>query len=112
MPVRVAVLGGGLAGLSCAYELARAGVEVTVLEREPHLGGMATSFVDDSDGEHWSYDFGPHRFHTTDPELIEHVKLILAGNHRQAERLAESSWGGSSSTTRWTPRMCCSTCRR
>jgi protoporphyrinogen oxidase len=94
MPVRVAVLGGGLAGLSCAYELARAGVEVTVLEREPHLGGMATSFVDDSDGEHWSYDFGPHRFHTVDPELIEHVKLILAGNHRQAERLSRIVLGG------------------
>jgi protoporphyrinogen oxidase len=85
---RVVVLGGGLAGLACAYELAKAGVDVTVLEREPHVGGMATSFVDSGDGEHWSYDFGPHRFHTTDMQLLGHVKEILDGNHRQAERLS------------------------
>jgi protoporphyrinogen oxidase len=85
---RVAVLGGGLAGLACAYELARAGVEVTVLEREPHVGGMASSFVEDGVGEYWSYDFGPHRFHTHDPELIAHVEQILDGNHRRAQRLS------------------------
>ncbi len=44
-----------------------------MLEREPQVGGMAASFIENSDGEYWSYDFGPHRFHTTDPELIEHV---------------------------------------
>jgi protoporphyrinogen oxidase len=88
MPLRVAILGGGLAGLSCAYELARAGATVTVLEREEQPGGMAASFVEQSDDGPWSYDFGPHRFHTTDPELIEHVKTILDGNHLQAERLS------------------------
>jgi protoporphyrinogen oxidase len=85
---RVAVLGGGLAGLACAYELAGAGVEVTVIEREPHVGGMASSFVEHRDGELWSYDFGPHRFHTSDPELYAHVERILDGNHRRAQRLS------------------------
>jgi protoporphyrinogen oxidase len=85
---RVAVLGGGLAGLACAYELAREGVEVTVLEREPQVGGMASSFVEHSDGEYWSYDFGPHRFHTSDAELLEHVRQILDGNHVRARRLS------------------------
>jgi protoporphyrinogen oxidase len=85
---RVAVLGGGLAGLACAYELARAGVEVTVIEREPQVGGMASSFTEESDGERWSYDFGPHRFHSTDEELLEHVRQILDGNHLQARRLS------------------------
>ena len=94
MSQRVAVLGGGLAGLSCAYELAKAGADVTVLEREEYAGGMANSFIDESGGEYWTYDYGPHRFHTTDPELIEHVKLILAGNHRQAERLSRIVLGG------------------
>jgi protoporphyrinogen oxidase len=88
MTQRVAVLGGGLAGLACAYELAKAGAEVTVLEREDHLGGMASSFTDSGDGETFTYDFGPHRFHTTDAGLIAHVKEILAGNHLQAERLS------------------------
>jgi protoporphyrinogen oxidase len=88
MTRRVAVLGGGLAGLACAYELARAGVEVTVIEREEHLGGMASSFSVDREGETFTYDFGPHRFHTTDEELIAHVKEILDGNHLKARRLS------------------------
>jgi NADPH-dependent glutamate synthase beta subunit-like oxidoreductase len=37
---RVAVLGAGPAGLSCAYELSRHGVSVTVLEARSALGGL------------------------------------------------------------------------
>ncbi|MFH0910370.1 MAG: NAD(P)-binding protein [Planctomycetota bacterium] len=37
---RVAVVGGGPAGLTCAYFLARRGHEVTVFEALPRLGGM------------------------------------------------------------------------
>jgi squalene-associated FAD-dependent desaturase len=37
--VRVAVVGGGLAGLAAALELADAGVDVTVYEARPTLGG-------------------------------------------------------------------------
>ena len=88
------MLGGGLAGLSCAYELARGGAQVTVLEREPHAGGMATSFSDTYGGEAWSYDFGPHRFHSTDDELLAHVEAILAGNHLRAQRLSRIALGG------------------
>jgi protoporphyrinogen oxidase len=87
MTKHVVVLGGGLAGLACAYELARRDVSVTVLEREPHVGGMASSFVEDGP-EYWSYDFGPHRFHTKDDELIAHVKEILDGNYVDAKRLS------------------------
>lgn len=40
----VAVVGGGFTGLSAALELARAGVAVTVLERDTRVGGLAGSF--------------------------------------------------------------------
>lgn len=33
------IIGGGLAGLSAAWELVEAGVEVTIIEREPQFGG-------------------------------------------------------------------------
>ena len=39
-PSKVAVVGGGPAGLSCAYQLALSGFPVTVLEAEEVLGGM------------------------------------------------------------------------
>lgn len=40
---RIAVVGGGIAGLACAWKLQRAGHEVTVLEREPVPGGRMRS---------------------------------------------------------------------
>ena len=42
--MRVAVIGGGISGLVAARDLGRAGADVTVLERAPHLGGQAASF--------------------------------------------------------------------
>ena len=42
----VAVIGGGLAGLSAALELADAGQAVVLFERRPYAGGKAYSFED------------------------------------------------------------------
>ncbi len=39
---KIAVIGGGPAGLSCAYYLKVKGYPVTVFEKEKHLGGMLT----------------------------------------------------------------------
>jgi len=43
-PKKVAIIGGGFAGLSAAYFLGKGGVEVTVYERENNLGGLAGGF--------------------------------------------------------------------
>ena len=40
---RIAVVGGGVAGMTCALSLAQAGYQVTLLEKRPALGGHATS---------------------------------------------------------------------
>ncbi len=37
---KIAIIGGGPSGLSCAYYLAVEGYQVTVYEKEKHLGGM------------------------------------------------------------------------
>src|ERR1700689_1726091 len=42
---RVLVIGGGLAGQSCAVALAEAGFQVRLFEKSPHLGGRATSYT-------------------------------------------------------------------
>ena len=39
------MIGGGLAGLSSAVALAEAGFRVRLLEKRPHLGGRAASYV-------------------------------------------------------------------
>jgi squalene-associated FAD-dependent desaturase len=55
---QVAVVGGGLAGISAALACADAGAEVTVLEVRPRLGGAAYSFRRD---DLW-IDNGQHVF--------------------------------------------------
>lgn len=47
---RVAIAGGGLAGLTCAKYLVDAGLSVTVVESLPFLGGRASTYRD-ADGE-------------------------------------------------------------
>ncbi|MFA5089693.1 MAG: FAD-dependent oxidoreductase [Candidatus Omnitrophota bacterium] len=44
------VVGGGISGITCAWHLSRAGYQVTVLEKEPVLGGLARSFLS---GDTW-----------------------------------------------------------
>jgi squalene-associated FAD-dependent desaturase len=47
MTGRVAIVGGGLAGITAALDCAAAGAQVTVLEVRPRLGGAAYSFERD-----------------------------------------------------------------
>jgi protoporphyrinogen oxidase len=71
--MHVVVLGAGLAGLATAYELCKAGITVTVIEKEDYAGGMATSW---KCGPYW-LDHGPHRFHSRDQNLIDHLYEVL-----------------------------------
>src|SRR5262245_7130757 len=48
---RVAIVGGGLAGLAAASVLAPHGVTVTLFEARGLLGGRASSFIDPESGE-------------------------------------------------------------
>lgn len=56
--MRVAVVGGGLAGLSAAYDLARAGVTVTLVDDGPRPGGQVRTrreqgFIIEDGAEGW-----------------------------------------------------------
>jgi squalene-associated FAD-dependent desaturase len=50
-PPRVAIVGGGLAGLAAAAALAEAGLTVELFEARRQLGGRAGSFRDQASGE-------------------------------------------------------------
>lgn len=61
-PQTVAVIGGGLAGLACAYELSQRGFQVTLLERSPQLGGKIASWDIQVNGEPLRMEHGFHGF--------------------------------------------------
>ena len=84
MPSNVHILGGGLAGMSCAADLAKNGVKVTVLEAQEQVGGLAQTIrIGD-----FLADLGPHRFHSNAASINDHAKGALAGNVHDRERMS------------------------
>lgn len=73
--MKVAIAGGGLAGLACAVELAEAGHEVLVLEKRPVLGGKVSSWQD-ADGD--SIESGVHIFFGCYRQLLPFLKRVGA----------------------------------
>lgn len=66
--MRVAVIGAGFAGLSAAYDVARAGHAVTVLDALPVPGGLAAGFKDER--WEWSLEHFYHHLFTSDEAII------------------------------------------
>jgi 15-cis-phytoene desaturase len=71
---RVAVIGGGLAGLACAVALADRGHQVTVLEASTRLGGRAGSWIEPTSGD--VVDIGPHIFHSEYHNMLAFLERL------------------------------------
>lgn len=69
----VAILGGGVAGLSAGYVLSKAGVKLAVCEGSVAAGGLARTIVQ---GE-FRFDLGGHRFFTKNRKLENFVRQLM-----------------------------------
>lgn len=70
VPRRVAVVGAGLAGLSCAAALVDAGCQVSVFEKSRGTGGrLASTRLSSAQGE-WSADLGAPWIETADAAFL------------------------------------------
>ena len=58
----VAIVGAGLAGLACAYELSQRGFAVTLLEKSPNLGGKIANWKIQVGDEEFLMEHGFHGF--------------------------------------------------
>ena len=81
--MKVLIIGAGPAGLSCGYELAKAGIEVEVYEASPFVGGMARSF------NLWGQrvDMGPHRFFSRERHINEFFTTLVKDDYTLVNRM-------------------------
>ena len=73
----VIIVGGGIAGLSAAYDLANAGVPHTLIEKQPRVGGV----IETRQWDDCVMECGPDSFISAKPEAMKLIQeLGLAGD--------------------------------
>ncbi|KXK07345.1 MAG: tRNA 5-methylaminomethyl-2-thiouridine biosynthesis bifunctional protein MnmC [Microgenomates bacterium OLB22] len=65
--MHVAILGGGITGLTTALELAKKGYSVTLFERDSVFGGLAQGFI--APGWKWPLERAYHHLFFTDTDI-------------------------------------------
>lgn len=78
---RVAVIGGGIAGISAACNLSERGFEVHLFEKENFLGGKVGSWLFNSNGETLRTEHGFHGFFRQYLNLREFMKKTGSFKH-------------------------------
>src|SRR3954467_6271243 len=86
----IAVLGGGPAGLTAGYLLAKQGRPVIVFEAEDQVGGIAKTEVRDG----YRFDLGGHRFFTKVKEVDDLWHEVMKEEFLRRPRMSRIYWRG------------------
>ena len=86
----VAVLGGGPAGLTASYLLAKRSVPAVLFEADEAVGGLARTVVRDG----YRFDLGGHRFFTKSGEVEALWREVLGDELLRRPRLSRIRWRG------------------
>lgn len=72
--MKIAIIGAGFTGLAAGLKLSKAGHHVTIFEKDPLPGGLATGFRD----QKWQWDIEKHYHHcfTNDNSILELARKI------------------------------------
>jgi protoporphyrinogen oxidase len=76
MQARIAIIGGGFAGLTAAYELGKKGYQAFLFERMEELGGLASTFAIEGTRLEWGY----HHWFTSDTQIIDLMAELGLGD--------------------------------
>jgi protoporphyrinogen oxidase len=81
--VKIAILGGGLSGLTLARLLKEKGRDVIVLEAEQEYGGLCRSKTEQG----FTFDVGgSHIIFSRDTEVLDFMRRMIAGNEQRNNR--------------------------
>lgn len=87
MSRKAVILGAGLTGLRAAWELAKNGYEVSILERDREVGGMSKSHTVNG----YTFDHGPHGFFARESWIMDEFKALVGGEegYRHLEKWSQ-----------------------
>lgn len=81
----IIIIGAGITGLTCAFQLRKKGKDVTILEQKNHIGGQIKTMKVDS----FTFESGPNTGVVKYPEVAELFEQL--GDKCQIETAQESS---------------------
>lgn len=82
--MKVAIIGGGFTGVACATNLALQGVQVSLFEKNEHLGGLAGGF--DSDNWTSSLEYYYHHWFKSDAFVTRYLHTWNLAHNIKFER--------------------------
>ncbi|HYI24071.1 MAG TPA: FAD-dependent oxidoreductase [Thermomicrobiales bacterium] len=88
------IMGAGPAGLCSAYVLSKAGVNATVVESAPFVGGLARTIRRDTEQGEFKFDIGGHRWFTKNDELNELFREVVDDELLWVERISRIYFDG------------------
>ena len=89
--VDVAIIGAGPAGLTAAYLLTKAGLSVTVIEKDPaQVGGISRTV----EHQGFRFDIGGHRFFSKSQEVVDLWNEILPHDFIERPRMSRIYYQG------------------
>ena len=86
------ILGGGPAGLTAGYLLAKQGFPVIIFEAEDQVGGIAKTEVREGPGGEYRFDLGGHRFFTKVKEVDDLWHEIMREEFLKRPRMSRIYW--------------------
>jgi protoporphyrinogen oxidase len=86
----IGIIGSGAAGMAAAWDLVRAGHNVTLFEAGAEVGGLAAGFKD----EHWNWSLEKfyHHWFETDQEILNLIKELGVSDKVMFPRPKTSYW--------------------